>query len=166
MITFFESFRLRHSQFHRATPESFLPTSPTANDPPYKSVHYSLFEPKDKFESNNEVSATNVLFDMTEEVIPIAINNKTEEEITFYKNTTLGFFEILPEVVMNNISELPKPLPAPIKNNKHDLNILKKSVDKDIPKRFHDQFGSLVKEFYDIFSKSEWDLGKCDVTTH
>ena len=126
----------------------------------------ALFEPRDKFEPKNDVSAQNVLFDFTEEVIPIAIDNKTEEEITIYKNTTLGFSEIVPETVINNISKLPKLLPAPIKNNKYDLNILKKSVDKDIPKRFHDQFGSLVKEFSDIFSKSEWDLGKCDVTTH
>ena len=126
----------------------------------------ALFEFRDKFEQKNEVSAPNVLFDFREEVIPIAINNKTEEEITIYKNTTLGFSETLPEAVMNNISKLPKPLPAPIKNNKYDLNSLKNSVDKDIPKRSHDQFGSLVKEFSDIFSKSEWDLGKCDVTTH
>ena len=119
----------------------------------------ALFEPKDKFEPNNEVSAPNVLSDLTEEVIPIAIDNRTEEEITIYKNTTLGFSEIEPEAVINNISKLHKSLPAPIKNNKFDLNNLKKSVDKDIPKRFHDQFGSLVKEFSDIFSKSEWDLG-------
>ena len=78
----------------------------------------------------------------------------------------MDFPEIVPEAVINNISKLPKLLPAPIKNNKYDLNILKKSVDEDIPKCFHDQFGSLVKEFSDIFSKSEWDLGKCDVTTH
>ena len=67
----------------------------------------ALFEPKDKFEPNNEVSAPNVLFDPTEEVIPIAIDNKTEEEITIYKNTTLGFSEIVPEGVINNISKLP-----------------------------------------------------------
>ena len=124
------------------------------------------FEPKNKFEPNNEVSAPNVFFDLTEEVIPIAIDNKIEEDITIYKNTILGLPEIIPEAVINNISKLPKTLPAPIKNNKYDLNILKISVDKDIPKRFHDQFGFLVKEFSDIFSKSEWDLGKCDVTTH
>ena len=112
------------------------------------------------------MSAPKVLFDLTEEVILIAIGNRTEEEITIYKNTTLGFSEIVPEAVINNISKLPKSLPAPIKNKKYDLNILKKSVDKDIPKRFHDQCGSLLKEFSDIFSKSEWDLGKCDVTTH
>ena len=94
------------------------------------------------------------------------MDNKTEEEITIYTNTTPGFAEIFPEAVINNISKLPKSLPVPIKNNKHVLNILKKSVDKDIPKRFHDQFGSLVTEISDIFSKLEWDLGKCDVTTH
>ena len=89
----------------------------------------ALFEPKDKFESNNDVSAQNVLFDVTEKVVPIPIDNKTEEEITIYKNTTLGFSEIVPEAVINNISKLPKSLPAPIKNNKCDLNFLKKSVD-------------------------------------
>ena len=98
----------------------------------------ALFEPKDKFEPNNDVSAPNVLFDLREEVIPIAIDNKTKEEITIYKNTTPGFSEIVPEAVINNISKLPISLPAPIKNNKYDLNVLKKSVDKDIPKRFHD----------------------------
>ena len=56
----------------------------------------ALFEPKDKFEPNNEVSAPNVFFDLTEEFNPIAINNKTEEEITTCRNTTLGFSEILP----------------------------------------------------------------------
>ena len=39
----------------------------------------ALFEPTDKFEPNNEVFASNVLFDLTEEVIPLAINNKTEK---------------------------------------------------------------------------------------
>ena len=137
---------------------------PNRKRPPIKLC--ALFEPKHKFEPNSEVSALNVFFDLSEEVIPIAIENKTEEEITIYKNTTLGFSEIIPEAVIKNMSELPKSLPAPIKISKYDLKTLEKSVDKVIPKRFHDQFGSLVKKFSDIFSKSEWDLGKCDVTTH
>ena len=125
----------------------------------------ALFEPMDKFEQNNEVSLPNVFFDITKEVIPIAIDNKTEEEITIYKNTKLGFSEIVPKAVIKNISKLPKFLPAPIKNKKYDLNNLKKPVDKDIPKRFRDQFWSLVKELSYNFPKSEWDLSKCDVTT-
>ena len=163
MITFFESFRQKRSVSPGHT--RIIPAHiPNWKRPPIQVC--ALFEPKDKFEPNNEVFAPNVLFDFTEEVIPIAIDNKTEEEITIYKNTTLGFSEIVPEAVINNIPKMPKSLPAPIKKNKYDLNILKKSVDKDIPNRFHDQFGSLVREFSDIFPKSEWDLGKCDVTTH
>ena len=125
----------------------------------------ALFEPKDNFEPNNEVSAPNIFFDLSEEVIPIAIYNKTEK-ITIYKNTTLGFSENVPEAVINNILRMLKPLPAPIKNNKNDLNNLKKSVEKGIPKRFHDQFGSSVEDISDVFSTWEWDSGKCDVTTH
>ena len=127
---------------------------------------FALFEPKDKFEPDNEVSAPNVFLDLTEEIIPIAIDNNFEEEITIYKITTLGFSQIVPEALINSISKLPKPLPAPIIKNKNDLNILKKSADKDIPKRFQDLFESLVKQFSNSFSQSEWELFKCDVTTH
>ena len=35
-----------------------------------------LFDPEDKFEPNDKVCAPNVIFDLTEEVIPTAINNK------------------------------------------------------------------------------------------
>ena len=112
------------------------------------------------------MSAPNVLLDFTQDVIPIAIDNKTEEEITIYRHTTLGFSEKVPEAVINNISKLPKSLSIPAKNTKYDLNILKNSVDKDIPQRFHDQFASSVKEFSEIFSKLKSDLSRCDVTTH
>ena len=52
----------------------------------------ALFEPKDKFEPNHELSVPNVLFDLTEEGIPVAFD-KNEDEITIYKNTTFRFSE-------------------------------------------------------------------------
>ena len=163
MTTFSASFRL--STLSSTWSDEHHPCSHTQLEKTPIQV-CALFEPKDKFEPKNEVSAPNVLFDLTEEVISIAIDNGTEEEIKIYKNTTLGFSEIVPEAVINNISKLPKPLPVSIKNNKYDLNIQKKSVDKDNPKHFHDQFGSLVKKFSDTFSETEWGLCKSDVTTH
>ena len=51
----------------------------------------AILEPKDKFQPNNDVSAPNVLFDLTQEVFLIAIDNKTGGYITIYKNTALGF---------------------------------------------------------------------------
>ena len=155
MITFFESVRFRHSQFHLVTRESFLPTYPTGNNPQYKSAHYS--ERNDRFEPKNEVSAPTVLFDSTEEFHSIDFDNKTEERITVYKNTTIGFTDFLPKAVIKNNTKLRKSLPASIKVKKYDLNILKKYFDRDVPNRFHDQFRSFVKKFSDIFSKSEWD---------
>ena len=53
-----------------------------------------------------------------------------------------------------------------MEKNKYNLEILKRSVGKDIPMRFHDQFESLVEECSDSFSNSEWDLSDCFVTKH
>ena len=52
---------------------------------------------------------------------------------------------------MKYVLKLPKSQPVPIKTNRHSLKILKNSVDKHTPKRFYDQFESLVKEFADTF---------------
>ena len=101
------------------------------------------------------MSGPNVFFYFTDEVFPIAIDNKTEEEIAIYRNTTLGFSKIVAEPVMNKILKMLDSLPVPTNNNKYDQNILKNSVDKDIPKLFLDQFESLVKEFSDIFLNQE-----------
>ena len=49
----------------------------------------ALFEFRHKFEPKNEVSAPNVLFGFTEVVIPIAIDNKTDEEIIQKHNTRI-----------------------------------------------------------------------------
>ena len=86
----------------------------------------ALLKSKDKFEPNNEVSAPNVLSDSTEEVIPITIDNRTEERITIYRNTAVRFSEIVTEAAINNISKLPNSLRMPIKYNEYDLNFLKK----------------------------------------
>ena len=83
---------------------------------------FAFFETRDNFEGNNELSAPNLFFHFTEEVISIALDNKTEHEVTIYRNTTLGFSKIVPEAVMKNNSKLLKSLPVPTKNNNNRLN--------------------------------------------
>ena len=80
-----------------------------------------LFELKDKCEPTNEVSASNVFFDFTEEVIPKTIDDKSEKQVTIYINKTLEVSEIVPEAVMNNTSKMPKSLPVPIKKKQFEL---------------------------------------------
>ena len=127
----------------------------------------AVFEPKEKFDETNELSAPNVLFDLSDEIIPIAIDNRTENDITIYKDTTLGFSEIVPPAVLNYITNEEAPLQmTPLKPDKYDLDRVKKSVKGPIPRDCQEQFARLVDDFRDIFSKTEWDLGKCDVTQH
>ena len=112
------------------------------------------FEPKEKFDETNELSASNVLFDLSEEIIPIAIDNCTENDITIYKDTTLGFSEIVPPAVLNSITNEEAPLKmTPLKPDKYDLDRGKKLVKGPIPRECQEQFALLVDDFQDFFRK-------------
>ena len=43
---------------------------------------------------------------------------------------------------------------------------MKTAVGNQLPFSLQGEFGSLIDEFSDVFSKNEWDIGKCDVTSH
>ena len=43
---------------------------------------------------------------------------------------------------------------------------MKTAVDNQLPSSLQDEFRSLIDEFSDVFSKNEWGIGKCDVTSH
>ena len=84
---------------------------------------WAVFEPKDKFDETNELSAPNVLFDLSEEIIPIAIDNRTENDITIYKYTILGFSEIVRPAVLKSITNEEAPLQmTPLEPDKYDLD--------------------------------------------
>ena len=67
----------------------------------------------------------------------------------------------MPPAVLNGITKEEAPLKmTPLKTDKYD------SVKGPIPRECQEQFARLVDDFQDIFSKTEWDLKKCDVTQH
>ena len=135
----------------------------------------AVFEPLEKFNMSEDISAPNILFDFSDDTIPVIMTNTTDSEITIYKNTTLGSSEFVSDEIINNVS---RPLPAPsvppaegsVQNrtdsSKYDLQTVITSVDPTIHRQYHQQFAALVKEFKHVFSSSEWDLGKCDATSH
>ena len=59
---------------------------------------------------------------------------------------------------------------SPTKNNgthkKYNLSHAKTAVNNGLPVSLQDQFDNLIDEFSDVFSKNEWDIGKCDVTSY
>ena len=125
----------------------------------------AVFEPQSKFSTENEFSAPNILFNYSEEVIPIALANKAHTDVTIYKNTTLGFSEVTPDGWLNGISPMPKPLPV-TQLSKYDLRHVTQAIDSSVSPDCQNKFKDLVQEYKSIFSKSEWDLGKCDAITH
>ena len=49
---------------------------------------------------------------------------------------------------------------------KYDLENVKKAISKEINFNCRADFRILIDDFSDIFSINQWDLGKCDATTH
>ena len=125
----------------------------------------AVFEPRSKFSTENEFSVPNILFNYSEEVIPIALENKADTDVTIYRDTTLGFSEVIPDGWLNGISPMPKPLPV-TQLSKYDLRHVTQAIDSRVPPDCRNKFKDLVQEYKSVFSKSEWDLGKCDAITH
>ena len=57
----------------------------------------AVCEPQSKLSPGNEFSVTNIKFNYSNEVIPIALENRAESDVTIYKNTALGFSKVIPE---------------------------------------------------------------------
>ena len=86
-----------------------------------------------------------------------------------YKNTTLGQSELVAMDKIQNFSTLKSrksPKPTDKKDAKYDLNLVKKFIDTGISLEAKAKFPELISEFFDVFSKNEWDIGQCNVTAH
>ena len=130
----------------------------------------ALFEPNGRFNGDKALTAPDMLFNYSEDIIPVVVENSGDEPVTLYKDTTLGTSKIVPKEHIQNVGiHKPKKKP-PTKFNRNDekynLIHVKTAVDNQLPFPLQDEFGSLIDEFSDVFSKNEWDIGKCDVTSH
>ena len=124
---------------------------------------------------SEDISAPNILFDFSDEMIPVIMTNTTDSEFTIFKNTTLGSSELVSDEFINNVSRqllAPSAPPAAgsVQNwtdsSRYDLQTVITSVDPTFHRQYHQQFAALVKEFRHVFSSSELDLGNCDATSH
>ena len=179
-----KNFEIDHNAIFRvaATETIKVPaghaTIPPAHIPNWMRPRFHLkavFELLEKFAMSEDISAPNILFDFSDEMIPVIMTNTTDSEITIYKNTTLGSSQLVFDEIINNFS---RPLLAPsappaagsVQNrtdsSRYDLQTVITSVDPTIHRQYHQQFAALIKEFRHVFSSSEWDLGKCDATSH
>ena len=136
----------------------------------------AVFESVEKFQYNQDLSISKMLFDLSQDVIPIVFNKMTRPNKTIYKNTNLGSSELVFEDSSNNISKAPgnrnitrkkeASLPANKVTKKYDLPAVIDSIDFDIKQKYLRQFTGLVREFTCVFLSSEWDLGQCETLVH
>ena len=110
-----------------------------------------------------------MLFNYSEDKIPVLVENSGDEPVTPYKDKTLGTSEKRPKKHIQNVGvHKPKEKSQPKINRndeKYNLMHVKTKVDNQLPFSLQGEFRSLIDEFSDVFSKNEWDIGICDVTS-
>ena len=97
----------------------------------------ALFEPNGRFNGDKAVTAPEMLFNYSEDVIPVVVENSGDEPVTLYKDTTLGTSETVPKEHIQNVG-VHKPGEKPqLKFNRNDekynLMHVKTAVDNQLP---------------------------------
>ena len=128
----------------------------------------AIFEPHERFDGSKEAVAPSILFNFAEENIPVTIENSGEEPLILYEKTTLGTSEAIPDLPIQNVVTETKSLKSKIdeKDESYDLKNVVDGVDPEIPFKIKQKFAELVYEFEDVFSQNQWDIGRCEATTH
>ena len=150
---------------HSAVVQVFIPDW---KRPPIASA--ALFGPNRWFNGDKALTAPDMLFNYSEDVIPVVTENSSDEPVTLYKVTALGISEIVQKEHIQNVGvHKPKDKSQTRFNRtdeKHNLMHVETAVDNQLSVSLQGEFGSLIDKFSDVFSKKERDIGKCDVTSH
>ena len=129
----------------------------------------AVFERRERFKVDKEVSTDHVLFNFAAETILMMVTNTGAEAVMMHKETTLGQAELVATDKIQNISTLKCPESPKLtdrRDAKQDLKLFKISIDTGLSVEAKAKFSDIINEFSDVFSKNEWDNGQCDVTAH
>ena len=123
----------------------------------------AIFEPNERFDGSKETMAPNFLFNLTEHFVRVTVENTGDELITLYEKTTLGTSEVMPYAALNAVA---KRSASDMIDKSYDLKNVVDSISSEIPDHLKRKFEELVYEFEDVFSKNQWDIGRCDAVSH
>ena len=101
-------------------------------------------------------------------MIPARLINPVED-ITVYKGTSLGSFSVVGSAEIAAMNRVIADLPAHPQGqvpDKYDVKEVIKQTQSSMDPQIRAQFAQLLRTFSDVFSKSEWDIGKCDLVQH
>ena len=126
-----------------------------------------IFEPSPAFCEKHQLLAFSSLCE-SGEMIPARLINPVED-ITVYKGTSLGSFSVVGSAEIAAMNRVIADLPAHPQGqvpDKYDVKEVIKQTQSSMDPQIRAQFAQLLRTFSDVFSKSEWDLGKCDLVQH
>ena len=126
-----------------------------------------IFEPSTTFREKHQILAFNSLCKSGEMITARLIN--PVEDVTVSKGTSLGSFSVVgsAEIAALNrvITDLLDHPQVQVPDN-YDIKELIKQTQSSMGPQIRAQFAQLLRTFSDVFSKSEWDIGKCDLVQH
>ena len=108
--------------------------------------------------------AFNTLSKLQEDAIPASIIN-LEEDRMVYKGSTLGPFSILQNDAFNQNKVATQSKQMPTASPKYDHKSILHKAKPVMNGNSHAKFAQLLHDC-SVFSKVEWDIGKCDLVQH
>ena len=126
-----------------------------------------IFEPSPAFWEKHQLMAFSSLC-KSGEMIPARLIIPVED-VTVYVGTSLGSFSVVGSAkiaaMYRVIADLPDNPHGQVPDN-YDVKELIKQTQSSMDPQIRAQFAQLLRTFSDVFSKSEWDTGKCDLVQH
>ena len=138
-------------------------TIPGWKAPPVARV--ASFEPHERFIHNENQIAQDALFRFEKGIVPITIANTNDEALTIYKDTTLGLSQLVSDRLIQEINQKQTKNYNEV-DPKYDSENVKKTINKEKNNNCRATFRNVIDDYSDIFSINQWDLGKCDATSH
>ena len=138
-------------------------TIPGWKAPPVTRV--ALSEPNERLIDDENQIAQDALFSFEKGIVLITTAKTNDEVLTIYKDTTLGSSQLVSDCLIQEINQ--KQMKNYIEADPmYDLENVKKAISKEINNNCTTDFRNLIDDYSDIFSINQWDLGKCDATSH
>ena len=126
-----------------------------------------IFEPSSAFCEKHQVLSFSSLCE-SEELIPARLICPVTD-VTVHKGTTLGTYSVVDSedvaAINRVITNLPETPHGSIPD-KYDINELLKQSELSLDPKTQAEFAQLLRSYSDVFSKTEWDIGRCDLVQH
>ena len=124
-----------------------------------------VFESSQWFCDKQSVLVFNTLYQIRNDDFPARIINPGEDRV-IYKGSTLGTFTLLQDdmFAQNNVAIQSEQKHTAI--TEYDIKSILHQAKPVLNESSHAKLSQLFRDFSIVFSKDEWDIGKCDPVQH